>query len=50
MCESPDDTWHLVGVTSWGYGCADEGAPGVYARVSEFLSFINDVMAGSEYT
>ncbi|XP_072165247.1 trypsin-2-like [Diadema setosum] len=36
VCEK-EGIWKVVGVTSWGYGCAQPNAPGVYAEVTQFL-------------
>jgi secreted trypsin-like serine protease len=35
--------WELVGITSYGYGCATEN-PGVYTRITAFLTWIQQIV------
>jgi secreted trypsin-like serine protease len=44
MVQEADGTFRVVGIVSWGIGCAS-GYPGVYARVSYYQQWILDMLA-----
>jgi secreted trypsin-like serine protease len=40
VCQSTTGRWTVVGIVTWGVGCASD-VPGVYARISHFLQWID---------
>ncbi|XP_034828807.2 trypsin-7-like [Maniola hyperantus] len=40
IAENFDHAYDLIGIVSWGYGCARIGYPGVFTRVTKYLDWI----------
>ena len=44
VCELDDGRWHVVGITSWGRGCALPLNPGVYTKVAYYQQRIDNLI------
>ncbi|CAH2100641.1 unnamed protein product [Euphydryas editha] len=43
-CPVGNDRYKLTGLVAWGIGCGEKDVPAVYARVSMFRKWVDDVM------
>ena len=39
-----DGRWHLIGITSFGSGCAKPGFPDVFVRISKYSHWIHETI------
>ncbi|KAL1493118.1 hypothetical protein ABEB36_011241 [Hypothenemus hampei] len=44
VCQD-DGFYELAGLVSWGFGCGRVDVPGIYAKVSSFIGWINQIIS-----
>ncbi|XP_043268687.1 phenoloxidase-activating factor 2-like [Venturia canescens] len=43
VCQQSNGQWQVVGLVTWGIGCASSGVPGVYVNVPNYRSWITQL-------
>uniref|UniRef100_UPI0029543904 chymotrypsinogen 2-like n=1 Tax=Panthera onca TaxID=9690 RepID=UPI0029543904 len=46
VCQK-DGAWTLVGIVSWGSGTCSTSVPAVYARVTELIPWVQEILAAN---
>nr|XP_006818053.1 PREDICTED: suppressor of tumorigenicity 14 protein homolog isoform X1 [Saccoglossus kowalevskii] len=47
VCLHSDGHWYLVGITSWGYGCALKDKPGIYTNLQKYVDWAEENIGSS---
>ncbi|WP_395239518.1 trypsin-like serine protease, partial [Salmonella sp. s54412] len=45
VCKSKDGSWQLIGIVSWGIGCARKNQYGIYSEVQVLRSWITKTIS-----